>query len=117
MRPSYNLSEVKQPLLAFFSRQVGFPHIVSDFEQNFIEQQVSKSNFRSKLLRFAIKLYLNQSTTKMHNRFVRYSMTYDNDLPHLSCLATGQILKLSQRMDLYVQLRRRSWGVSPGNSL
>ena len=37
-------------------------------------------------------------------------MTYDNDLPHLSCLATGQILKLSQRMDLYVQPRRRSWG-------
>ena len=25
------------------------PHIVSDFEQNFLEQQVPKSNFRSKL--------------------------------------------------------------------
>ena len=41
---------------------MGFPHIVSDFEQIFLEQQVPKSNFRSKLTRFTLYLFILMNT-------------------------------------------------------
>ena len=48
-------TEVKQLLLAFtVDRWASHTNIVLDFEQNFLEQQVPKSNFHSKLPRFTL---------------------------------------------------------------
>ena len=54
MCPRYK-SKVKQLLLAFtVDRWASHTSIVLNFEQNFLEQQVPKSNFRSKLPRFTL---------------------------------------------------------------
>ena len=64
MRTKYK-SEVKQLLLAFtVDRWTSHTNIVSDFEQNILEQEVPKSDFHSKLPRFTLHIFRRSKVTE-----------------------------------------------------
>ena len=76
MHPRYN-SEVKQLLPAFtVDRWASHTNIVLDFEQIFPEQQVPKSNFRSKLPRFTLQQPYNSPTTHIKFSWTAADINY-----------------------------------------